>query len=470
MADRDTGSPFPSVDRITRHPDLRELNKTHGHTSVVDAARQVLARHRAKISSGEELPTEEQIVAEVSISLERRDARLLKRVFNLTGTVLHTNLGRAILPKSAIDHVTMSMREFVNIEFDLDRGSRGERDELVAELLTELSGAEAATVVNNNAAAVLLVLAALAGRREVVVSRGELIEIGGSFRIPDIMRSANARLVEVGTTNRTHPSDYEEAVGPRTAALMKVHASNYEIRGFVADVGHSELARIAHRHDLPLIVDLGAGSLVDLTMYDLPKEPVVRDIVDAGADLLTFSGDKLLGGPQAGLIVGRKALIERINRHPIKRALRVSKMTLAALEATLLEYRKPDLLAKKLPSLRLLTRALDELKALAERLEPQVAAVLGTSWQVTVDTVASQVGSGSLPSEVLPSIALALRPARGKSGSALKDLAAKLRQLPVPVIGRVADDRLLLDLRCLEDEGCFAAQLTRLRTADGRPE
>jgi L-seryl-tRNA(Ser) seleniumtransferase len=463
MADRDTGSPFPSVDRIARHASLETLISVHGRTAVIAVIRQVLADHRAQMSSRKELPTEDQIVTDAIVLLGRREARLLKRVFNLTGTILHTNLGRATLSQSAIEHASMAMRDYVNVEFDLDRGSRGERDDIVATLLTEFTGAEAATVVNNNAAAVLLVLAALANKREVVVSRGELIEIGGSFRIPDIMRSANARLVEVGTTNRTHPGDYEAVIGSRTAALMKVHTSNYEIRGFVADVQHAELASIAHNRDLPLIVDLGAGSLIDLTAYGLPKEPVVRDVVANGADLVTFSGDKLLGGPQAGLIVGKKALIERINRHSLKRALRVSKVIMAALEATLLEYRKPDLLVKSLPSLRLLTRPLDEIKALADRLQPQVATVLGAEWHVTVADVVSQVGSGSLPSETLPSTALALRPARGKSGAALKTLAGQLRGLPVPVIGRFADDQMMLDLRSLEDENGFAAQLTLLK-------
>jgi L-seryl-tRNA(Ser) seleniumtransferase len=381
-------------------------------------------------------------------------------VFNLTGTVLHTNLGRALLAEAAILHAAMAMREACNLEFDLDTGGRGERDSLIEDVLTELTGAEAATVVNNNAAAVLVVLAALAAEREVVVSRGELIEIGGAFRMPDVMRSANARLVEVGTTNRTHPADYANAIGPATAALMKVHASNYKITGFVAEVAEAELAEIARAHDLPLIIDLGAGSLIDLSAYGLPKEPVVRDVVALGCDVVTFSGDKLLGGPQAGLIVGKRALIDRIKRHPLKRALRLSKITLAALEATLLAYRTtPDRLARDLPTLRLLTRTPAELEALARQVQPAVVAALGPSWDVSITTVFSQVGSGSLPADVLPSVALAIASKQPKPGAALQALADRLRGLPRPVIGRVADDCVILDLRCLEDVAGFVDQI-----------
>jgi L-seryl-tRNA(Ser) seleniumtransferase len=373
--------------------------------------------------------------------------------------VLHTNLGRALLPESALEHVGMAMRDACNLEFDLASGGRGERDSLIEDVLAELTGAEAATVVNNNAAAVLLVLAALAHEREVVVSRGELVEIGGAFRVPDVMRSAGAKLVEIGTTNRTHPRDYEQAIGANTAALMKVHTSNYKITGFVADVAEAQVAGIAHARGLPLVVDLGAGSFIDLSAYGLPKEPVVRDTVAVGADIVTFSGDKLLGGPQAGLIVGRRALIEKIRRHPMKRALRVSKLTLAALEATLLLYRQPEHLLREMPTLRLLTRSREDIAAAAQRLLPAVAAALGGAFSVDVADVSSQVGSGSLPVDVIPSAALVIRTTATRSGAALNTLADRLRALPVPVIGRIADNSLLLDLRCLEDEATFARQL-----------
>lgn len=456
-------SPFPSVDRIARFAVVDSLCETYGRSAVIDAIRAVLDEHRTHISdSGYVSPTDNELSRQIAERLKERATPRLRRVFNLTGTVLHTNLGRTQLSSRAIEHASMAMREACNLEFDLDSGGRGERDSLLEDILIELTGAEAATVVNNNAAAVLLVLAALAQKREVVLSRGELVEIGGAFRIPDVMRSANTHLIEVGTTNRTHPGDYERAIGPKTAALMKVHMSNYKISGFVAQVSELEVARIAHEHQLPLIVDLGAGSLIDLAAYGLPKEPVVRDTIASGADVVTFSGDKLLGGPQAGLIVGKKALIDKIKRHPLKRALRVSKPVLAALEGTLLAYRTPDLLVQELPTLRLLTRPLADIEALANRVLSHLSAALGTQWQVTVTPVSSQVGSGSLPVEIIPSMALTCRPASGKVGSALKRLAARLRQLPTPVIGRVADDALVLDLRCLEDEQGFIAQLSQL--------
>ena len=355
----------------------------------------------------------------------------------------------------------MAMRDPCALEFDLDSGGRGDRDSLVEGLLCELTGAEAATVVNNNAGAVLLVLAALAARREVVVSRGELVEIGGAFRVPDVMRAANVKLVEVGTTNRTHPRDYEAAIGPRTAALMKVHASNYRVTGFTAEVSRAEAAGIAHQAGLPFIEDLGAGSLIDMAALGLPPEPVVRNCIAAGVDVVTFSGDKLLGGPQAGLIVGRKDLIAKIRKHPLKRALRVSKTTLAALEATLAAYRRPDLLARDLPTLRHLTRPVAELEAMAARLVPLIGERLGSEWTASAVASAGQVGSGSLPDAAIPSCAVSLRPT-SNSGKALAALAARLRALPVPVIGRNHDGALLLDLRCLDDDVGFIAQLEQL--------
>jgi L-seryl-tRNA(Ser) seleniumtransferase len=456
-------SPYPSVDRISQYAVIVTLTQSYGRTAVMDAIRAVLARHRTdRDAQSDALFGEAEICEAVRSWLMERSTPSLRRLFNLTGTVLHTNLGRARLSHSAIDHAVMAMGEACNLEFDLETGQRGERDSLVEGLLTELTGAEAATVVNNNAAAVLLTLAGVAQKRQVIVSRGELIEIGGSFRIPDVMRSANVRLIEVGTTNRTHKADFANAIGPSTAALMKVHASNYVIQGFTAAVSEADMADVAHEHGLPLIVDLGAGSLIDLSAYGLPKEPIVADIIKAGADLVTFSGDKLLGGPQAGLIVGKKALIDRINRHPLKRALRVSKLTLAALEATLMAYRHPERLTQDLPTLRLLTRAIADIEAIAQRVQPHLSAALGSDWQVTTQPVFSQVGSGSLPIDVIPSMALVCTFAQKKPGSALKALTARLRQLPIPIIGRVTDNSLVLDLRCLEDEGDFVDQLQRL--------
>ena len=451
-------SSLPSVDRLLRHGALADALAGFGHSAVVEAVRQVLAERRAGGGAADEA----QLAADVLARIAERHSPALRPVFNLTGTVLHTNLGRAQLSEAAIAQATAAMREPCALEYDLATGGRGDRDSLVEPLLCELTGAEAATVVNNNAAAVLLALAALAARREVLVSRGQLVEIGGAFRIPDVMRSAGVRLVEVGTTNRTHAHDFEDAIGPKTAALMAVHASNYRIEGFTAEVSRAELAGIANAHGLPLIEDLGAGSLIDLTHYGLPKEPVVAECIAQGADLVTFSGDKLLGGPQAGLIVGRRDLIAKLRKHPLKRALRVSKMTLAALEATLLAYRSPEHLPRDLPTLRLLTRTLDELDALAARLIPQLATALGEDWRVSTMPVLAQAGSGSLPGSGIASLAIALEPIAGSPGKALSELAARLRGLPRPVIGRISDGRLLLDLRCLEVEAEFTAQLGRL--------
>jgi len=388
----------------------------------------------------------------------RRDLRPL---FNLTGTILHTNFGRALLPDSAVQAVTRAMTSPVDLEFDLEHGRRGDRDARVQALVCELTGAEAATVVNNNAAAVLLLLNTLAHRREVIVSRGELVEIGGAFRIPDVMRSASAKLVEVGTTNRTHPSDYAGAISARTTLLMEVHASNYTITGFTAKVTTAQLAVIAHEHGLPLVVDLGSGSLCDLADFGLPHEPTVRETLAAGADLVAFSGDKLLGGPQAGIIAGRADLIARINRNPLKRALRMDKMGLAALEAVLALYREPELLAQRLPTLQALTRTHDAILAQARRLLEPMRHALSPDFVVEIADMDSQIGSGAQPQARLASCGLRVTTAK-RSG--LDRVARRLRALARPLIGRVVDDALWFDLRCLDeaDEPAFLAQWSAL--------
>ncbi len=444
-------SPLPSLDAVLRLPAAAVLTERFGRAGTVAALRAELAARRA---NGRPAPAPPAVILDaVADVLAARFAASQRLVFNLTGTVLHTNLGRAPLPREAAEAAAAAMANPTNLEFDLETGRRGERDDHVRFLLRELTGAEDATVVNNNAAAVLLALNTLALDKEVVVSRGELVEIGGSFRIPDIMARAGVLLREVGTTNRTHPGDFEAAIGPRTAALMRVHPSNYRIQGFTSAVAPAHLAAIAHAARLPLIDDLGSGTLVDLTRFGLAPEPTVREAL-ATADLVTFSGDKLLGGPQAGLIVGRADLIARLNGNSIKRTVRLDKGRLAALEHVLRLYLDPDRLAERLPALRLLARPAADVRVAAERL----AALLRARWPdrpVAVEKCQGQVGSGALPLATLPSFAATL------GGGGLGALAASLRALPRPVIGRIADGRIWFDCRCLEadDEATLVAQL-----------
>lgn len=451
---------LPAIDRLLRDPAFSPLLAQHGHSQVVAQLRQMLDEAREQISQRQTLPdwSHDWLHAcEQRLTAGQRSA--LRPVFNLTGTVLHTNLGRAIQAESAVEAVASAMRAPVTLEYDLDDAGRGHRDRAIADLLCQITGAEDACIVNNNAAAVLLMLAATASGREVVVSRGELVEIGGAFRIPDVMRQAGCQLHEVGTTNRTHAKDYRQAVNDNTALLMKVHTSNYSIEGFTKAVDESELAAIGRELDVPVVADLGSGSLVDLSQYGLPKEPMPQEMIAAGVSLVSFSGDKLLGGPQAGIIVGKRVLIARLQSHPLKRALRADKMTLAALEATLRLYQHPEVLTERLPTLRLLTRPAEEIRRLAERLLPDLAAHYA-DFAVSVAACQSQIGSGSLPVDRLPSAALIFTPHDGR-GSRLEALAARWRALPFPVIGRIDDGRLWLDLRCLEDETRFMEMLLR---------
>ena len=446
-------SQLPSVDRLLSTTALASQANLHGRAVVTNMVREVLAESRNAVKNGAALPDDASLITRVEAAVTTKMRPRLRPVFNLTGTVLHTNLGRATLPEEAVQALIAAARSPCALEYDIDSGGRGDRDDIVNELLCELTGAEAATVVNNNAAAVFLLLNTLAQKKQVIVSRGELIEIGGAFRVPDIMSRAGAKLVEVGTTNRTHLKDFAENITPRTAMLMKVHASNYAISGFTHTVPETELAALAHQHQLPFVIDLGSGTLTDLAAYGLPHEPTPAEAIAAGADLVTFSGDKLLGGPQAGLLVGRKDLIAKIKKNPLKRALRVGKLTLAALEAVLALYRDPDRLHQRVTAVRQLTRPEGEMRAAAERLLPALQKALA-ALAVTVEVVAlkSQIGSGSLPVDRLPSAGFAIRP-QGRKGGVLNRIEASLRGVAYPlrpVIGRIEDGALLLDLRCLD--------------------
>ena len=407
---------LPSVDAILRSPAGIALRECYGHALTVEAVRDALAARRGSGAAA----SAAEIAAAISAALAALLMPSQRRVFNLTGTVLHTNLGRAPLPEEAVAAVAEAMRSPTTLEYELAEGRRGERDDHVAGWLKRLTGAEAALAVNNNAAALVLALNTFAVGRETIVSRGELIEIGGAFRLPDIMERAGTGLREVGTTNRTHLRDFAAAIGPATGLILKVHTSNYAIEGFATAVPARHLATLAREHGVPFVEDLGSGTLVDLERWGLPHEPTVAESLAAGADLVTFSGDKLLGGPQAGLIVGRADLIAALARNPLKRALRLDKLRLAALEAVLRLYADPDRLAQRLPAVRLLARPQDEIAALADRLLPAVAAAVG---------------------------------------GAAEALARGWRRLPIPVIGHIAGGRLVFDLRCLEDEVEFLAQL-----------
>jgi len=465
MCESSSPRDIPSIDDVLKTEILASAVERFGRPAAVTALRAVIGMVRgARLAGRQSSAALADVANRVIARLEAEARSNIRPVFNLTGTILHTNLGRAILADSAIAAATTAMREAIALEFDLGSGRRGERDSLVRDQLCALTGAEAATVVNNNAAAVLLALNTLGNRREAVVSRGELIEIGGSFRLPDIMARAGVKLVEVGTTNRTHPQDYAAAIGPKTGLVLKVHTSNYRIDGFTAEVSARSLAALVRERGVPLVYDLGSGTLVDLTRYGLAKEPTAAEAVADGADLVTFSGDKLLGGPQAGFVVGRKDLIARINRNPMKRALRVDKIRIAAIEATLRLYRDPERLAERLPTFRLMARPRQSIHELAERLLPALVAAVGPRFRCEIAACDSEVGSGALPQQTIPSAGIAIRPAapRGQ-GRSLVSLAGSFRRLPVPVIGRIADQALIFDLRSLEDEAAFVRNLERFQ-------
>lgn len=453
---------------MSRHPDLRALPSIDGLLSTTEAQallarvaralltetlRAVLDDRRQALQAGEvtHVPAPAEIVAEAGRRIDALARPALTPVVNATGVLVHTNLGRSVLPEPVIAAIAAAARAPVALEYDLDSGRRGERDRLVEADLAALTGAPAATVVNNNAAAVLLVLHALAEGREVIVSRGELVEIGGSFRMPDILAKSGARLREVGTTNRTHRGDYEHAIGPQTALLMKVHTSNYKVVGFTRSVAIDDLVALGRARDLPVVEDLGSGALVDLAALGLglglESEPVVRTRIAAGVDVLTFSGDKLLGGPQAGIIVGRADLIDRIRANPLRRALRPGKLALAGLAATLRLYRTAPDLPSVFPLLRAVTRSLESIEETTYEAAELLRAVLGPDHRIELVESECEIGSGALPETVLPSRAIAITHLSEGPDS----IARRFRAAEPPIIGRIHDDAFLLDMRAITD-------------------
>jgi len=483
---------LPSVDELLNHPRAVPFKGLHPRAEVVAAAREALAAARREILAGEgggtidvpgpQAPTAEDLLTTTEALLTAWSAPGLRRVFNLTGVVVHTNLGRSCLPASVTDRVAEVARSYSTLEYDLDAGGRGTREVHVEALLTRLTGAEAAFVVNNNAGAVLLLLMALASGREVLVSRGQLVEIGGSFRLPDIMRAGGVTLVEVGTTNRTRVGDYEAAVTADTALILRVHTSNYRILGFTEEAELQELVELGRRRGVPVADDLGSGALVPLGAF--AAEPDVAASLRSGVDVVCFSGDKLLGGPQAGILVGRAEVIDRLRKHPVARALRLDKLTLAALEATLQLYRDPERAMREIPTLRCLNRTPEETGALAQALQAAIEDRCEDGFILEVEKTGARAGGGALPLAEVPSHAVRLRipeppvqsaapegtarpagAAGGPGGSEGTDVAAsratkatvsaleaQLRRAPVPVIARVAQDSVFLDVLALDPD------------------
>jgi L-seryl-tRNA(Ser) seleniumtransferase len=451
-----TDNPFrklPQVARVLDAPALAAARAAHPPDAVADAVRTELDALRVRLAAGETdgVPSADELAVLAAARLERDSAPRIRPVINATGVVLHTNLGRSPIPEEAARAAYEAARGYLNLELDLETGKRSSRQLNVRAGICAITGAESATAVNNCAAATVIVLRTLAKGKEVIVSRGQLIEIGGSFRIPEIMAVSGATLREVGTTNITRLSDYEKAIGPNTGLLMRVHTSNYRVRGFTKSVGIEELAALGKKHGIPVVDDAGSGAAIDLAPSGLPGEPLVSEGIRAGADLVLFSGDKLLGGPQAGLIAGQATLIQQIEKDPLMRAFRLDKMTLAALEATLRHYRDPEKALREVPTLRMLTTSAAEVRGRCERFAARLAGVPGLAAVEVRDDVA-YVGGGSLPDVALPTAVVALTPAGG--GEA--DLAARLRAGTPAVVGRVQDGKVLLDLRTVferqEDE------------------
>jgi L-seryl-tRNA(Ser) seleniumtransferase len=439
---------LPKVDRLLERDDLKALCAVHPRVLVADAVRETLDELRDEIRAGGEPDVSEHAVAARAAMLaERMARRSLRRVVNATGIVVHTNLGRSCLAKPAVDAVSEVSGAYSTLEYDVEAGERGSRHVHVEELICRLTGAEAAMAVNNNAAAVLLSLAGLSRGKRAIVSRGQLVEIGGSFRVPDVMRESGAVMVEVGTTNKTHLRDYENAITPDTGLLLKVHTSNYRVVGFTQEVSLEELVELGARHGVPVMEDQGSGVLVDLREWGLPYEPTIGESVAAGADVVTCSGDKLLGGPQAGIIAGKWHVVQALKKHPMARAVRLDKMTLAALEATLRLYLDPERAKREIPTLRMLSAGADEMRERAERLAARIAEVCGDAYATGTAEDVSRAGGGALPMADIPTVVTTVVPAR----MSVVELEARLRLGEPPIVARISEERLLIDPRTLLD-------------------
>ena len=445
---------LPKVAELLNQPEISLLCEKKGRNRVTDAIRESIDIVRQNLVK--ELKKSDYIETDakdlmrqiMSYTMEKLSSSpyTLRPIINATGVVLHTNLGRAPLPQTALDRILKIAGSYSNLEYDIKKGGRGERYDHVRVLLCQITGAEDVLVVNNNAAAVLLCLSAIASGKEVIISRGQLVEIGGSFRVPDVMAQSGARLVEVGTTNKTYLRDYENAINEDTGMLLKVHTSNFKVIGFTSNVNNTELSSLGKKYKIPVMEDLGSGILVDLTPYGFPYEPTVSDSLKAGMDLVTFSGDKLLGGPQAGIIVGKRELISRIKSHPLTRAVRVDKMTLAALEAVLLLYK--DGYWNEIPTIHMLTRSLQIMEEQARLLHKGLTDIIGDKGQVKIIDDISETGGGSFPGHEMPTKAVTME----INEISAQKISERLREVPIPVIGRIKKDKFLLDVRTMTDE------------------
>ena len=449
---------IPKVDVLLENSDIVTLIENHHRDVVVDVIREEIDKLRNFIKENDDINLIEEkinnLIENIKISTEKVYSYNIKKVINGTGTILHTNLGRAIISKKHADYLSEVVTSYSNLEYNLEEGKRGERYSHFEKLICKITGAEAAMAVNNNAAAVMLVLSSMAAEREVIVSRGELVEVGGKFRIPDVMKSSNAHLVEIGTTNKTHLEDYEDAISENTGAFLKVHTSNFKILGFTESVSIEELCKLGREKDIPVIEDIGSGVLIDLSKYGLEYEPTVQDSIKAGVDVVSFSGDKLLGGPQAGIIVGKKKYIDKMKKNPLTRAFRIDKFTATILEMIFHEYLNEEDAIKNIPVLSLITKDLKEIEKNANALFNKIENLENVA-DINVEDTLSQIGGGSLPAERIKSKSVTIMP----KNISTQSLEAKLRAGKNPVVGRISEEKLILDMRTvLEDEIDILAQ------------